>query len=150
MRITHQMLHQNSLKQMNQTLSQLNKTFHEVSTGKRLHRPSDDPAGISRAMNLKSSLTANEQFHRNADSAYFWLDETDQTIQQMTNVLQRVRELTVQGSNDTLSAQDRSAIAIEIRELSEQIRQFANTKVNGNYLFNGQKTNTAPFQINSS
>lgn len=130
---------------MNQTLSQLNKTFHEVSTGKRLHRPSDDPAGVSRAMSLKSSLAANDQFQRNADSANLWLDETDQTVQQMTNVLQRVRELTVQGSNDILSPQDRTAIAIEVGELREQIRQFANTKVSGNYLFNGQRTNTAPF-----
>lgn len=145
MRVTQQMLHQNSVRHMNQNLSRLEKTNNQGSTGKLLHRPSDDPNGVSKAMNLKSALAANEQYERNTNEATLWLDETDQTINDMVNVMQRVRELAVQGSNGTLTDSDRSAIATEVEELTEQVRQFANSKVNGNSLFNGQKTKESPY-----
>ena len=145
MRVTQQMLHQNSVRHMNQNLSRLEKTNNQVSSGKLLHKPSDDPNGVSKAMNLKSALAANGQYERNTGEATLWLDETDQTINDMVNVMQRVRELAVQGSNDTLSDHDRSAIATEVEELTEQVRTFANSKVNGNYLFNGQKTKESPY-----
>jgi flagellar hook-associated protein 3 FlgL len=145
MRVTQQMLHQNSVRHMNQNLSRLEKTNNQVSSGKLLHKPSDDPNGVSKAMNLKSALAANGQYERNTSEATLWLDETDQTINDMVNVMQRVRELAVRGNTDTLSDDDRSAIAIEVEELTEQVRTFANSKVNGNYLFNGQKTKESPY-----
>lgn len=145
MRVTQQMLHQNSVRHMNQNLSRLEKTNNQVSTGKLLHKPSDDPNGVSKAMNLKSALAANAQYERNTNEATLWLDETDQTINDMVNVMQRVRELAVQGSNDTLSDHDKSILATEVDELTEQVRTFANSKVNGNYLFNGQKTKESPY-----
>lgn len=145
MRITQQMLHQSSVRHMNQNLSRFDKISHQVSTGKLLLRPSDDPIGAGKSMNLKSAIAANEQYGRNTNGASLWLDETDQTINQTVNVLHRARELAVQGSNDTLSDQDRKIIAEEVDALTEQIRQFANTKMNGKYLFNGQKTNQPPY-----
>lgn len=145
MRITQQMLHQNTVRHMNQNLSRLEKTNNQVSSGKLLHRPSDDPNGVSKALQLKSAIAANEQYERNTNEATLWMDETDQTISQMVNAMHRVRELAVKGNNDTLTEQDRTAIAEEVKEITEQLRQFANTKVNGQYIFNGQKTDQAPF-----
>lgn len=145
MRITQQMLHQSSVRHMNQNLNRFDKISNQVSTGKQLQRPSDDPFGVSKSMNLKSSIAANEQYQRNLSNASLWLDETDQVINQTVNVLHRAKELAVQGNSETMSAQDREVIAKEIEQLSEQIRQFANTKVNDKYLFNGQKTNQPPY-----
>ncbi|AQQ54139.1 flagellar hook-associated protein FlgL [Planococcus lenghuensis] len=145
MRISQQMLHQNSLRHMNQNLSRMEKTNLDLSTGKKLHKPSDDPNGVSKAMNLKSALTANKQYERNADEANLWLSEADQTINGMVEVMQRVRELAVQGNNGALSDQDRNMIASETEALHEQIHQFANAKVNGQYLFNGSNTKNPPF-----
>lgn len=145
MRITQQMLHQSSVRHMNQNLSRFDKISNQVSTGKLLLRPSDDPIGAGKSMNLKSAIAANDQYERNTNTASLWLDETDQTINQTVNVLHRARELAVEGSNDTLSDQDRKIIAEEIDALTEQIRQFANTKMNGKYLFNGQKSNEPPY-----
>nr|WP_026045581.1 flagellar hook-associated protein FlgL [Paenisporosarcina sp. TG-14] len=150
MRISQQMLHQNSVRQMNQNLSRLEKISNQVSTGKLLHRPSDDPIAVSKSMNVKTAIAANEQYERNTNEATLWMDETGQTINDMVNVMQRARELAVQGSTGTLSDHDRTVIAAEVVELSEQIRQFANTKVNGNYLFNGQKTQESPFPNDDS
>lgn len=145
MRVTQQMLNQNSIRNMNQNLSRFEKINNQVSTGKLLHRPSDNPNGVSKAMNLKSTIAANAQFERNNSEAKLWMDETDQHIGSMTDVMQRVRELAVQGNNETLSDHDRSAIAVEVEELTEQMRQLANAKVNGKSLFNGQKTGEIPF-----
>ena len=145
MRVTQQMLNQNSIRNMNQNLSRFEKINNQVSTGKLLHRPSDDPNGVSQAMNLKSSLAANAQFERNSSEAKLWMDETDQNIGSMVDVVQRVRDLAVQGNNGTLSEHDRSVISGEVEELTEQMRQLANAKVNGKSLFNGQKTGEIPF-----
>lgn len=150
MRVTQQMLHQNSVRHMNQNLSRLEKTNNQVTTGKQLHRPSDDPNGVSKAMNLKSALVANDQFERNTNEANLWLDESGQTINDMVNVMQKVRELGVQGNNGILSDSDRNIVAIEVEELTEQIRQFANSKVNGKYIFNGLKTDEPPYPNKNS
>ncbi|MGH2319168.1 flagellar hook-associated protein FlgL [Planococcus sp. SE5232] len=145
MRVTQQMLNQNSIRNMNQNLSRFEKINNQVSTGKLLHRPSDDPNGVSKAMNLKSTIAANAQFERNTSEAKLWMDETDQHIGSMTDVMQRVRELAVQGNNGSLSEHDRTSISAEVEELTEQMRQLANAKVNGKSLFNGQKTGEIPF-----
>lgn len=145
MRISHQMLHQNSMNHVSQNMSRLNKAYNDASTGKQIHKPSDDPHGVSQAMQLKSAISANGQYERNTSEANLVLDETDQTINSMVNVMHRVRELSVQGNNGTLNDEDRNIIATEVEELTEQLRQFANTQVNGNYLFNGTNTKNPPY-----
>lgn len=139
MRVTQQMLHQNSVRHMNQNLSRFEKTNSQVSTGKAIERPSDNPNGVSKAMSMKSTIAANEQYGRNTDEAKLWLDETDQTISSMTNVMHRVRELALQGSNDTLNVEDREIVASEIEELTTLMNQFSATKVNGQDLFGAAK-----------
>lgn len=150
MRISHQMLHQNSMNHVSQNMSRLNKAYNDASTGKQIHKPSDDPHGASQAMQLKSAISANEQYGRNTGEANLLLDETDQTINSMVNVMHRMRELSVQGNNDTLNDEDRNIVATEVEELTEQLRQFANTQVNGNYLFNGTDTKNAPYAEKNS
>ncbi|AQU77982.1 MULTISPECIES: flagellar hook-associated protein FlgL [Planococcus] len=145
MRVTQQMLNQNSIRNMSQNLSRFEKINNQVASGKLLHRPSDDPNGVSKAMNLKSTLATNAQFERNTGEAKLWMDETGQNIDSMVNAMQRVREIAVQGNNGTYSELDQTAMAAEIEELTEHMRQLANAKVNGKSLFNGQKTGELPF-----
>lgn len=145
MRVTQQMLNQNSIRNMSQNLSRFEKINNQVASGKLLHRPSDDPNGVSKAMNLKSTLSANTQFERNTNEAKLWMNETGQNIDSMVDAMQRVRELAVQGNNGTYSELDQTAMAAEIEELTERMRQLANAKVNGKSLFNGQKTGELPF-----
>lgn len=142
MRVTQQMLHQNSVRHMNQNLSRFEKTNSQVSSGKLLERPSDNPNGVSKAMNLKSTIAENEQFTRNTDEAKLWLDETDQTMSRMTDVMQRVRELAVQGGSDTLSDHSREVISTEILELKSTIEQLSGTQLNGQDLLGAAKSFT--------
>ena len=139
MRVTQQMLHQNSVRHMNQNLSRFEKTNTQVATGKGIERPSDNPNGVSKAMSMKSTIASNEQYARNTDEAKLWLDETDQTISSMTSVMHRVRELAVHGSTGTTTDSDRKAIASELEELTLQMNQFAEAKVNGQALFGADK-----------
>ncbi|MGI2328516.1 flagellar hook-associated protein FlgL [Planococcus sp. YIM B11945] len=145
MRVTQQMMQQNSIRQMNQNLDRFNKINNQVASGNKIQRPSDDPNGVSKAMNLKSALAANEQYDRNTTETKLWMDETDQTIGEMVDVMQRVRELAVKGTTGTLNDTDRQAIQAEVTQLAEQMRTFGNSQVNGKYLFNGTNVKEAPF-----
>jgi flagellar hook-associated protein 3 FlgL len=145
MRVTQQMMHQNSVRHMQQNLGRFENTNLQASSGKMLHKPSDDPQAVAKAMSLKSVLSANEQFERNMGDANLWLDENDRSIQAMVDVTQRIRELGVQGGSGALSPEDRELIFKEVGILNEQLRQFANAEVDGRYLFGGGDGTVQPF-----
>ncbi|MDE4085008.1 flagellar hook-associated protein FlgL [Planococcus maritimus] len=145
MRVTQQMMHQNSVNHMQQNLGRFEKTNLQASSGKLLHKPSDDPQAVAKSMSLKTVMSANDQFERNIGDASLWLDENDRSIQAMVDVTQRIRELGVQGGSGTLSPEDRELIFKEVGVLNEQLRQFANSEVDGRYLFGGGDGTVKPF-----
>jgi len=150
MRVTQQMMHQNSVNHMQQNLGRFEKTNLQASSGKLLHKPSDDPQAVAKSMSLKTVMSANDQFERNIGDANLWLDENDRSIQAMVDVTQRIRELGVQGGSGTLSPEDRELIFKEVGVLNEQLRQFANSEVDGRYLFGGTDGTVKPFPTATS
>ena len=145
MRVTQQMMHQNSLRHMQQNLGRFENTSMQASSGKLLHKPSDNPQAVAKAMSLNSVMSANEQYGRNIGDANLWLDENDRSIQAMVDVTQRIRELGVQGGSGTLSPEDRELIFKEVGVLNDQLREFANAEVDGRYLFGGGDGTVKPF-----
>ncbi|WP_273851609.1 flagellar hook-associated protein FlgL [Guptibacillus spartinae] len=146
MRITQQMLSSNTTSQLQQNLSRYEKANEQVSTGKRINRPSDDPIGVQKSLKLASQLADNEQYERNTDYALSWMETTDQALNSISNALQRANELGLQASNGTNSPEDQQTIAKEIEQLRDEIQDIANTKFDGKYIFNGQKTDQ-PMQV---
>ena len=146
MRITQQMLSSNTTSQLQQNLSRYEKANEQVSTGKRINRPSDDPIGVQKSLKLASQLADNEQYERNTDYALSWMETTDQALNSISNALQRANELGLQASNGTNSPEDQQTIAKEIEQLRAEIQDIANTKFDGKYIFNGQKTDQ-PMQV---
>ncbi|MCA0991130.1 flagellar hook-associated protein FlgL [Pseudalkalibacillus hwajinpoensis] len=146
MRITQQMLSSNITSQLQQNLSRYEKANEQVSTGKRINTPSDDPIGVQKSLKLASQLADNEQYERNTDYALSWMETTDQALNSISNALQRANELGLQASNGTNSPEDQQTIAKEIEQLRAEIQDIANTKFDGKYIFNGQKTDQ-PIQI---
>ncbi|KMM36566.1 flagellar hook-associated protein FlgL [Guptibacillus hwajinpoensis] len=140
MRITQQMLTSNMTTQMNRNLSNLEKANQEVSTGKRINKPSDDPMGTEKSLKLSSQLARNEQFERNTDYAMSWMDMTERTLSSVSNVFQRANELGVQASSGTNSQDELDTMAKEFKQLREELEGLANMKLDGKYIFNGQKT----------
>ena len=140
MRITQQMLSSNMVTQMNRNLTNLEKANQQVSTGTRINKPSDDPMGTEKSLKLSSQLADNEQYERNTDYAMSWMEMTEQSLSSISNLMQRASELGVQASNGTNSAQELETMAKEFKQLREELKGLANTKLDGKYIFNGQKT----------
>jgi flagellar hook-associated protein 3 FlgL len=145
-RITHGMMQRNVLADLNSVSSRLSKTQQKIASNKEIERPSDDPFEASRAMALRQSLAATRQQSRNAQDAMGWQEATEQSLGQITDLVHRARELVVRGATDSADAQDRTAIAAELEQIIESVKQNANATYRGSYLFSGSKTDTPPYQ----
>lgn len=145
MRVTNKMLSQTVLTNLNANLKRLQKLQNQMSTGHVVSRPSDDPVVGARVMNLDTIMKQHSQYERNMDDALGWLETTEQALGGLTDALQRARELAVYGANGSLSQTDRDALAKEVKELTGNVVQIANTSYAGRYIFAGTKTTTAPF-----
>ncbi|MBX5492391.1 MAG: flagellar hook-associated protein FlgL [Chloroflexi bacterium] len=148
MRVTHRMIVDTVLSGLNNNLRRLEDLQRQVSSGRRLNRPSDDPPAVERALTYRATLSAGEQYLRNIDAARAWLQASDTALASATEALQRARELAVQGSNDTLGLDQQQAIATEVDQLLAQMVALGNSTLRGQYLFAGHRTQTAPFTLN--
>jgi flagellar hook-associated protein 3 FlgL len=125
--------------------SRLAKIQAQLTSQRRIVRPSDDPAAAVRAIRYDSDLAATRQFRRNADAAKAWLGVTDVAFGTATDLLQRAHELAVQGATDTLSSDDRQAIEREIQAIRSQLIDVGNTTLGSEYVFAGQQTTRPAF-----
>ena len=150
MRVTQSMLANNMLKHLSASYANLGKYQEQLSTGKKINRPSDDPVVAMKGIAYRTNLTEVEQFKRNFSEAYNWIENSDAALDKATQALQRIRELVVQASNDTYEATQRQAISQEIKQLTDQLVMIANTKVGDKYIFNGTNTLEPPVQMNGT
>ena len=126
--------------------AKLNQTQLQLATGKKVLKPSDDPAVATQLLNLSSLKANNLQYDRNIDTAQNELELQEGVLASSGNVLQRVRELVIQANNATQSPQTREAIADEISNLADELLQLANTKSpSGEYIFAGYNSRTPAF-----
>lgn len=116
----------------------------QLTTGKKINRPSDDPVIAVKGMDYRSQLKEVEQYQRNTNEVHNWMDNSDDALDQATKALQRLRELAVQASNDTYDTGERHNIMEEVEQLKTHLIDIGNTKVNGKYIFNGTKTDVKP------
>lgn len=146
MRIATSQIYQQGVNSMLDRQVDLAKTQLQLATGKRILSPSDDPGAASRVLELNQTINNIKQYQRNSDYADTRLGLQENVLTGVDDLLQRARELSIQSLNDTLSVEDRGAIADEVTELMESMLQLANTRdSNGEYLFAGNKTSTEPF-----
>ncbi|MFJ8089711.1 flagellar hook-associated protein FlgL [Lysinibacillus sp. NPDC095746] len=141
MRVTQSMLSSNMLRNLNTSYSKMSKYQNMLDSGSVITRPSDDPVVAVKGMGYRIDLDKNQQYQRNLREANTWLDTTDEALDQVGGALKRVKELIVQAANDTNTTDDRQKINAEMRQIKEQLRDIANTKVGENYIFSGTHTN---------
>ena len=106
MRITNNMLIENMLSNLNRNLARVSRLLNQLSTGKKISLPSDDPIIASRALKLRTDVAEIEQFKRNVNDAMSWMEITETTLKQIGDVLHRARELTVDAANGTKTQED--------------------------------------------
>lgn len=146
MRVTHQVIKNTVIRNVNRNLSNMSRYQDMLSSGKTINKPSDDPVKIARVMGYNTALDKNEQYQKNIDTARSWVDTTEDAIHGITEILQRARELAVSGASDTLPPESRGAIAMEVDELINVLVQLGNSTYEDRSIFSGYKTTTAPFE----
>lgn len=144
MRVTQSMLSNSNLKYISQNYNNLAKLQDQITTGKKISKPSDDPVVAMKGMRYRSQEAEVDQFRRNLNEGLNWMDNADSALDETNQVLQRVRELVVQASNDSYETESRSNIEKEISSLQGHIVALANSKVGDNYIFNGTDTANSP------
>jgi flagellar hook-associated protein 3 FlgL len=144
-RVTERLLVDKLLSNIQTNDRRFERLQEEVATGRRIVRPSDDPTGTVTSLVLRSKDGENAQAQKNIDLAEGWLNSTDTALQDLSGIVQRVRELVVQGANETLSQQEHAALASEVDQLIEHTMQIANTRFGDRYIFGGNSTRAQPF-----
>jgi flagellar hook-associated protein 3 FlgL len=139
------MMSRTFLSNLQTNYSKLDKIQQQLSSGNKFSKPSENPVGTVRTMFYKSTLNEIEQYRSNASAATGWMQSSDDALDQVSQVLQRVRELTVKAGNDTNDPTALQAISDEINQLAGQLGDVANSEIGGRYIFAGTDTQTAPY-----
>lgn len=147
LRITQGMLYSRALLDIRNGGVNRLRLQEQVGSGRRVNRPSDDPAAMLRILPLRGELRDLGQFADNSDLAREVLDTGAAALQDTSELLQRLRELTVQAANGSTSNGDRQSLAAEVDQLLGQMIGLANTRRGDRYLFGGTETATAPFEL---
>ena len=146
-RITSTMLSSNYLKNVNKNLSYIEKMQNQLSTGKEISKPSDDPYKASRIVKMYADISGNEQYNDNITDVTNFLDVTDTSITQISNLYSRVRELLVSAGNATYGSEEMQSIQDEMKVKVNQLSQLLNTSFDGKYVFGGTKVDSKPVTV---
>jgi flagellin len=139
----------NAHRQLVGTSMKLSKTMEKLSSGFRINRAADDAAGLAISEKLRAQIGGLAQAQRNAQDAVSLVQTAEGSMQEVHVMLQRVRDLSVQYKNGTLSAADKTSIEQEVNELGNEISRIAtDTTFNGITLLSGNATVT--FQIGAN
>lgn len=146
MRISTNMLYANGVKGINEQWAAALKLQQQITTGRRILTPSDDPVAAAQALNVQHSKDINTQFATNIKYATSALSFEEGQLGSMVDIFGRLKELATQASGSTSTPAQRSAIAVELRSRFEGLLAIANSKdETGQYLFAGYKGDTPPF-----
>lgn len=146
MRVSTTYLAQRGLNSLLEQQGRLSNIQEQISSNKRILRPSDDPSGTAQILRLNEAISVTEQYQRNVNNASNRLTLEESTLDDVQEGLLRIRDLAIQGGNSTLTSQDRGSLAVEVRERLAGLLSLANTRdANQNYLFSGHKVLTKPF-----
>jgi flagellar hook-associated protein 3 FlgL len=138
MRVTHNSIAANVLANLQGNINRLGETQQRLSSGKLINKVSDSPAAAVSAMELRSEIAANKQYARNADDGLGWLALADSSLQSASGQVTRARSLVLQGMSGGSQGQEaRQALAHEIRQISESLRETANSRYLDRPIFGG-------------
>lgn len=142
MRISTNQFHGQGINSIARHQADLLKIQDTLSTGKRINKPGDDPVAMNQVHALNKSINTIDQFANNGRVAKSQLLLEETSITDVTSALQRARDLALQASNNTYSAQNRKSIAAEITQITEHVKNLMNyTNADGEPLFAGNSTN---------
>ncbi len=150
MRVTQVGFYNQATQQIGKQQSKVFETQGQLSSGKKILRPSDDPALAAAINNLKSQMDVNQRYLTNLSRMEDTLKMQEASVSSSIEVVSRIKELSIQAANDTYNAADRKTLAIEVKELISSLADLGNMRgTDGAYLFSGFSQDTAPFSESS-
>jgi flagellar hook-associated protein 3 FlgL len=127
---------------------QINTDLEQISTGESVNVPSDDPAAAAGLVQNANQTAAADQYLRSLGSVQGELQSVDSTLNSVITALQQAISLGVEGSSGTVNSSNRQAIAVQVQGIQSQLLSLANLTYQGNYVFAGTDTQTAPYVLN--
>lgn len=151
MRVTTRMLTSQVASQILANAEAMQQTQRQLTSGKRITRPGDDPAAAAAGVRLRAQQSRDAQYLRNIEHARTWLDGTDRVLSDIGDLLGRARELAVQASTGTFTSSDTKQLAEEINAIRSQIISAVNGTVDvDQHVFSGQKSEVAPLAVDAN
>jgi len=149
MRISTIQAYNNSVGGLQKNYGNVTRTQEQISTGKRILTPADDPVASVRLLQLSQEQSLNDQYKSNITAAKNSLNSEESILQSVGNVIQRVREIAVQAGNGALDSTDKNSLATELSQREDELMNLLNSKdASGKYLFSGSQGDTQPFVRN--
>ena len=151
MKVSTSLVLERASAQLGNVQGSLAKTQEQLSTGKQITKPSDEPDKASTVTRLESEMARQKSYQETLTTVQTRLTSQETSLRNVSDVLIRIKELTVQAANDTVSSADRKAIGLEIIGLRDQLLSQANAQdTNGNFLFAGSRSTQAPYALDAN
>lgn len=150
MRITSSMLSNTILKNISASYERVVKYESQLSSGKKVNKPSDDPVALERSLNVHELMKELDQHTKNTEDAISWLNANDAALRNATDLMHRTKELAVRGANGLNAQTELDAIASEVDQILSQMVTLGNTAFGDRHIFAGHKTTTPAFDASGN
>ncbi len=145
MKISNRMLYDQVNRDISRNSEIMFRLNGQISSGKRINTPSDDPLGLSSVLTNRTELKMFDQYGKSITYATGWLNRMESLVQDTDDLLARASELAVQQASSTATAATRTGAAEEIKQIRSMLLSNANAKYGNKYIFSGTRTQTEPF-----
>lgn len=145
MRVTDTMIWGNMQRNVAARQSDYATAQERAVSGKRVNAPSDDPLAFAQARTETNNLSRAQDYQRTVGMAKPVLDVTDSALSTVENIMGRIRDIAVEGANDTLNTDDRNTLSQELTSLHDQLVNLGNSTSGDRFIFAGYKSNAAPY-----
>lgn len=142
-RVTHSTIQRSTLANLQANLAAAAKLQSQMSSGKKISVPSDDPSGAHDLLRLRADQRANAQFQRNASDGDAWLATVDTALTESLSIMRQARDLAVRAGSGALSTDAREALAAEVEARRDELLQQANATYSGRQVFAGTSAGAA-------
>jgi flagellar hook-associated protein 3 FlgL len=145
MRITQNMTSNIFVRNLQKQAEAMLQRQEQLASQKRINRPSDDPSGMARVLDGRSTVAAIDQYVENIKQGKTRLEITETTLKQVDDLVQQAGELADANSGEEVTAVQRQLAAENIKDIYDQVMQLANSRFGGRYMFSGYQTDTPAF-----
>lgn len=150
MRVSENMKTSTLFHDLNRTVVRMLNTQDQITTGRRIHRPSDDPGGTAQVMRLSALRSRFTRYEKNVEDAKHWLTTTESALDEVKNIITESNAVLLQASNDTLGEAERKILSVRMQDMLNRAVMQANQKFGYRYIFGGTNSDTPPFDLNSN